>query len=151
MKTCFKCKQAKPLNDFYKHPAMGDGHLGKCKECAKVDVRNNRACRSAYYLAYDRRRHKENPARREKHRMYGRLYGVRNCEKRRAHTAVSNAVRDGKLKRLPCVVCGNPKSEAHHPDYNKPLDVHWLCFKHHRMEHGQKFFSDDRQLTQAAA
>lgn len=40
MKKCFKCSVEKLLSDYYKHPGMGDGHLNKCKECAKNDVKD---------------------------------------------------------------------------------------------------------------
>ncbi len=36
-KICFKCKTAKPLNEFYQHPKTADKHLNKCKHCAKRD------------------------------------------------------------------------------------------------------------------
>lgn len=40
-------------------------------------------------------------------------------------------VKRGVLKKLPCEQCGDKKSEIHHPDYNKPREVVWLCRKHH--------------------
>ena len=39
MKVCFKCGIGKSLNNFYKHKQMGDGHLNKCIDCTKNDVR----------------------------------------------------------------------------------------------------------------
>jgi hypothetical protein len=47
-----------------------------------------------------------------------------------ARRAVSMAVKNGKLKKEPCL-CGNEKVEAHHEDYTHPLDVIWVCKKHH--------------------
>jgi hypothetical protein len=41
------------------------------------------------------------------------------------------------LIRKPCEVCSNPKSQAHHDDYTKPLDIRWLCRKHHLQIHGK--------------
>ena len=51
--------------------------------------------------------------------------------KKKARDAVRYALITGKLIKQPCH-CGEKKVEAHHEDYSKPLDVTWLCFKHHR-------------------
>lgn len=34
-----------------------------------------------------------------------------------------------------CKECGEKKTQAHHPDYSKPLDIIWLCKKHHAELH----------------
>lgn len=60
---------------------------------------------------------------------------ARHPEKRAARGAVSSAVQRGTLKKQPCVRCGAPKTQAHHHDYSKPLDVTWLCPPCHRLEH----------------
>lgn len=59
----------------------------------------------------------------------------RNPEKRKAHIATNNAIRDGKLKRLPCELCHVDKAQAHHADYRKPLEVRWFCAECHAMIH----------------
>lgn len=41
----------------------------------------------------------------------------------------------GKLLPEPCEVCGSDQVQKHHDDYGKPLQVAWLCLKHHRAEH----------------
>lgn len=51
-----------------------------------------------------------------------------------AHQAVRQAKRRGELEPQPCRICGAP-AEAHHPDYDKPLRVEWLCRWHHRRLH----------------
>jgi hypothetical protein len=36
MKVCFKCKEKKSYNLFFKHNQTGDGHHSWCKECCAV-------------------------------------------------------------------------------------------------------------------
>lgn len=52
-------------------------------------------------------------------------------ERKIAHNRISMEVRNGRMKKEPCKICGSSKSEAHHEDYSKPLEVVWLCKKHH--------------------
>lgn len=42
--------------------------------------------------------------------------------------------RKGKLQEKPCEECGD-KAEMHHPDYDQPLLIKWLCRKHHLKLH----------------
>ena len=59
-----------------------------------------------------------------------RRYRERNELKILARKAIFKATRNGSIVRLPCF-CGIKKTEAHHEDYSKPLDIQWLCKKHH--------------------
>jgi hypothetical protein len=116
---------------------MADGHLNKCKICCRFQAKHYRII----------------PSYREKIRTrdWTRFQAVKGTSRlielqrrRRAHyperykarNLVNNAIRDGRLIREPCEICGE-KAEAHHPDYQKPLEIRWLCFKHHReLKHG---------------
>lgn len=135
-KTCFKCGISKPRAEFYKHPYMGDGLLGKCKECTKKDVSEHRLKNIDRIREYDKKR-ASIPHRRKMAIEISRIW--RSADKRRAkcHRAVSNAVRLGKIERKPCCVCGAVKSIAHHESYDKPLDVVWYCQVHHKERHKQ--------------
>jgi len=53
----------------------------------------------------------------------------------RARSRFRNAVQSGKIVRKPCEVCGIEKTEGHHDDYTKPLDVTWLCRLDHCARH----------------
>lgn len=42
---------------------------------------------------------------------------------------------NGMIEQQPCALCGNPNSQRHHPDYNEPLLIVWLCADCHRELH----------------
>ena len=133
-KQCFRCHETKPLDEFYAHRLMADGHLNKCKSCTKNDVIANRAANIMHYRAYDVERNKT-PKRLEKLRLNCRRFRQNNPRKYAAHTLLNNAIRAGKLNRKPCERCGAAKSHAHHEDYDKPLEVVWLCAPCHSLRH----------------
>lgn len=133
-KKCFKCQAVKTIEEFYKHSKMADGHLNKCKECTKNDVKDHREKNLDKVRAYDRQRAKTES--RIKHNIEVTC-AWRQQDKRRqtAHSAVAKAVKNGDLVRQPCETCSNPKSVGHHDDYDKPLDVRWLCQACHTQHH----------------
>jgi hypothetical protein len=130
MKKCFKCGKTKPLSAFYANSRMTDGYMGKCKECTKEDAKRNRREKIEYYREYDRKRgNRQSPE-------YGKEYRSKYPNKYKAKTMVNNAIRDKKLFKEPCEVCGAVTSvHAHHDDYSKPLNVRWLCAAHHKEWH----------------
>ena len=52
-----------------------------------------------------------------------------------AQNALRSALKRGLIIQKPCEQCGNLDAEAHHYDYDKPMDVRWLCRLHHRHVH----------------
>ena len=74
----------------------------------------------------------------ESHARRVRRWVDNNPQKKRAHGIVKRAVASGLLVKEPCYKCGDVRSQAHHNDYNKPLEVLWCCAKHHsELHHGQ--------------
>jgi ribosomal protein L15E len=51
------------------------------------------------------------------------------------HAATRSAIRRGLIERDVCAVCGDPETDGHHPDHKNPLEVVWLCRRHHKAEH----------------
>lgn len=133
IKTCFKCGIEKLIDEFYRHSAMADGHLGKCKSCAKSDVKKHRLENIESLRAYERAR-AGTTKRREMAKAIGAAWRAKYPERRRAQVMLNNAIRDGRIKAMPCFICGG-KAEAHHPNYDSPLDVVWLCPIHHKQAH----------------
>jgi hypothetical protein len=96
--------------------------------------RNNRMCRACARARM----------RRVRTGRYQRSHPERSQAWKAAHSheiarkSVRNAVRDGRLERRPCEVCGSQAVEGHHAHGYAPehaLDVQWLCAPHHKALH----------------
>ena len=124
-KVCFKCGRELPLSDFYKHRAMADGHLNKCKECTKKDVRTNYAHKITDPEWVD----KERIRGREKFHRLGYALTQKHTT-RRDFPQAENTAR--KLKRRGY---DNKGKEAHHWNYNLPDSVFLISRKAHHVIH----------------
>jgi len=149
MKECFKCLKEKELSEFYKHPQMQDGHVNKCKECNKVDVRVNYIKNISHYSAYEKKRAMI-PHRVQARELYQKTdTGKKSMRKSRkkyqdnypnaykTKIITGSAIRGGKIIRPDiCEECPSSLGiEGHHDDYNKPLEVRWLCCRCHHLWH----------------
>lgn len=112
---CYSCHEYKLPNKFYIARGKGRGLSGYCRKCSKKHS-------SEYSIGVGRT-------------VYFKQYKAKNLDRLRAKWKVANAIKAGKMKRGKCGICGKEKAEAHHYDYNKSLEVKWLCRKHHLDKH----------------
>lgn len=137
-RKCVACKDTKPTTKFSR--CAKSGFQSRCKECARAYQREYERTPDAREA--NRRRSMKRYAElrttqegRQKHAALTMKWKIANPEKYKAQYALGNNVSRGKIKRQPCEVCGNPKTHGHHDDYSKPLEVRWLCPKHHAETH----------------
>ena len=67
-------------------------------------------------------------------REYYRKYRKDNMKKEQARHHFKYEVKAGRIKRGTCEVCGESATNAHHPDYNKPLNVVEFCSMSHHAQ-----------------
>lgn len=163
IKRCSKCGEEKPLAEFSKKAASKDGLRGQCKTCIKeyraayyaenrVEVKAKNAAyrvenqvevraREAAYRAENRvelnakkAAYRQTDAGKASQRERDAKQRAKWPERRRARSAVSNALAAGKKKKPKhCCSCGSQHKgpiEAHHwKGYEEEfwLDVLWLC------------------------
>lgn len=145
---CIKCKTDKPSSDYYKSTTRANG-TGECKSCTRARVTANRAENVEYYREFDKKRanlpHRAKAREDYQKTKRGKEVASKALKKHylkhplrsKARYTLSNSIRDGKLfKPDKCETCKNVTAlEGHHCDYNKPLDVMWLCVPCHKQWH----------------
>ena len=118
---------------------MADGHLNKCKECAKRDSDENfkRKMLDPNWQVKERERQRIKQANRRALGLEKKYKPkpIPTKERRAKYGEYVSAIQNGWLIPQPCEVCGKEKSQGHHEDYSKPLDVIWLCVRHHQDRH----------------
>ena len=151
-KKCSRCNKIKGLDDFNKRKSSIDGYRSECKIChRKIGLEyyyNNREKRKAYDRLYNEKNKDKKRSAREKYKKRfphkvkrmmqeaTRKYIEKNPEKRDAYIKVYCAIKKGTIKKEACKNCGSLTDlMAHHEDYNKPLEVIWLCRTCHILEH----------------
>lgn len=148
-KICFKCRKLKDISEFYTHSGMSDGHLNKCKECAKKDSKKRYENNFEYIQNYEKSRNL-NENRKKYKKEYREKFKSKNLQKIKSESILNNVIRDGKIKKPnECELCHKkiPQNacrgslHAHHEDYSKPLDVIWVCPKCHKKIHKNKINS----------
>lgn len=142
-KNCSLCGKEKPLDCFHKDRGTLDGHYNQCKKCRKGVSRKDYISRKEA-IAISVKQWRKTPRGKEARKKEFENSRRFHPGKYRARYTLTNAVRDGKIVKTACKVCGNEKSEGHHPDYRKPLDVIWLCKNHHDAVHQER---KHRRLT----
>jgi len=152
-KLCNKCGESNRSNFYTYRPCV-------CKSCVRKDLRNYRVANPKKIQVNNKNYRTNNPEQvkvyritnNEKARVVNKTYRIKNAikvkatlkkwqlnnkHKAEAHRQVKKAIKSGDLVRMPCQICGDRKVHAHHEDYSMPLDVLWLCIKHHMERHAE--------------
>ena len=145
-RVCKKCNTEKKLEDFYLS-GKKDQRKWTCKLCEIDRVKKWQKDHRDQYLKTRRdyvesgrheiaaKRHRLTDKFKRKDCIRTKIYIKKYPQKNKARRLARAAMKRGDIKRMPCCICGKNKSHAHHEDYAKPLDVIFLCPKHHVHRH----------------
>lgn len=139
---CNRCKQNK-AEAFFRRDSQG--YISWCIECsAKYKNIYRKKCPNLSTAQSERWLNKIKNTEGERYEQYKRYHREHSLKYNKLYPKryavkkiVIKALKDGKIIRSSqCQICKCSKNiHAHHCDYNKPLDIMWLCAKHHKKWH----------------
>lgn len=118
-KICNKCSILKPFHEFDFHSIGLFKLQSRCKDCRRADCRERKSSEIGKAITREwilKNEYRKRP-----------LVRIRD----NANNIIYRSIKNGKLEKQPCSVCGYKEAQAHHSDYNKPLEIIWLCRNHH--------------------
>jgi hypothetical protein len=146
--TCVLCPttfERRHSQHKYCDDCSDKARLKRMREWHKANKDTQRQYQADYYKGYYEmnrskietkvRRYTQTSKGKEVHRKATQNQRERNPIKTAARQMVRCAIVCGVLIRQSCERCGDPKTEGHHDDYSKPLDVRWLCRPCHKDHH----------------
>ena len=134
---CTVCRQLKETPHF--HKIYKNKKTGWCILCKNISRRKHYRKNKAE-INLKRRKHLHvNPLLARNH-FLSKYKKFKN--KFSARQKLKNAIKIGKIIKLPCIKCNKFPDDAHHPDYSKPLLIIWLCDFHHKEIHNQIYINE---------
>jgi len=151
MKKCSKCGKEKLMSEFHKDKSYSCGIKARCKKCVNADAkdyadRNPELKKARSCVYYENNKKKINKRASEYRRTaVGRKVKSVSNKKRldrfpkqaRANRLINLEIKNGRVARPnTCSICSKKrKTQAHHCDYSKPLEVAFMCTYCHASWH----------------
>lgn len=159
--VCSRCKRTKRADEFSVRRSRPSGRSSWCKACTsairkarrqdpalrprileKDREHNNSPKTRAWRLARildgtNAKKSREAYHRRKAHRQPGKIQARARTSTKRRHQKKCNYLVHlllyfKFLRKEPCKICGKKSTQAAHINYDHPLNIVWLCTRHHR-------------------